>query len=384
MTGLHGDVDDGFGPLADALAAGLDGAEHGLACCVHVAGRVVADVWGGTADRVAGRGFGSDTIAVLHTATTGAVAVCAALMVERHGVVLDAPVADYWPAFAQRGKGAVTVRHVLAHRVGLAAPDAAATDAGVLAVEPPIDALAAQPLVWSPNAGHGYDAVTFGRLVGELVRRRTGRTLGAFFASEVAEPLGLELWLGLPGSHEWRVAPLVAPEPAVPVGVAAGGALGDHARLNSRALHATEAAGVNGTGTARSLSAMYAATVGALDGGALLMDSTVRLLAEASSDGTDRVLGRRTRFGLGFSLPTPDWPLLGDASFGSIGIGNALGFADRARAVGFGYVTNQLGTDTRPAVAMSSAVAALRRCLDGPARLSRRYRSGENASGSSR
>lgn len=389
---LHGYADEGFGGVADALRAGLDRAGGvGLACCVHHRGRVVVDMWGGVADPATGRRYTSDTLQILHTATTGALVACAGLLVERGELDLDAPVAAYWPEFASHGKEGISLRCVLSHQAGLAALDASLAPSDVLAVEPVIDAIARQAPRWPPGTAHGYHAVTAGWLVGEVIRRRTGRTVGAFFADEIARPLGLEFWIGLPGSYEWRVAPLLgAPRRAPAASLSDGGgrshwdarrtgvatvaepltwatatldgALTDHTVLNSRALHATEVPALNGIATARSLSKMYAAFV---DGGTarLLSRRTVELFNREAVDGLDLVLGGRTRFGLGFSLATPDWPLLGRASFGSIGIGNAVGFADGAYEVGFGFVSNRAGNGGRPDDRTASLIEATRRCL---------------------
>lgn len=374
---VDGHVEDGWGAVADAVRAALARHEDlGMACCVSVAGRVVLDMWGGTADPVTSQAYTGETLQLLHTATTAAVAVCGAILVDRGELDLDAPVAAYWPEFAAAGKEHIPVQWLFTHQAGLAGLDDALSPDDILGVAPATDALARQRPRWAPGTAQGYNPVTFGWLVGELVRRCTGHTIGAFFANEVATAHGLEFWIGLPGSLEWRVAPLLS--------VASGGGNGSHrsghgwdalgagalvdgggdnSPLNSRAFRATEVPGVNGIATARALSGMYAAAIGSLPGTRLLSSRAVELVAQEAVDGFDTVLRRRTRFGLGFSLPTEDHPLLGPASFGCMGIGNAVGCADVDGQVAVGYVTNRLAMVPATPVGGDEVLAAVRECL---------------------
>ncbi len=383
--GIEGRVDEGWGPVADAFRANLDdGFEVGAAVAVYVGGVEVVDLWAGTADPTTGRPWTEDTLALVFSTTKGATAICVALLVERGLLDYEAPVADYWPEFAAGGKEAVTVGQVMSHQAGLIAADPPLGLDEVLAVTPVVENLAAQTPLWAPGTAHGYHALTYGWLAGELVRRVDGRTLGRFLADEVSGPLGLDFWVGLPESEEPRVARLLAaPRPegdelelmlriAGP-GTAGGRALtmdgaltfaGDDLPFNTRAVHATEMPAANGITDARSVARLYAATVGPVDGLRLLDDATVALMRAERVAGDDRCLVLPTRFGAGFMLNAPTLPLLSDASFGHYGAGGSLGFADVDAGIGFGYVMNQMGGgiagDPR-AVRLFEAVGA---CLD--------------------
>ena len=196
MTGL---VEPGFERVRDAFAANFEaGHEVGAALCVHHDGRKVVDIVGGSFDRDGTKPYGSDTLQLVFSSTKGATAVCANLLAQRGLLDLDEPVATYWPEFAQGGKGRLPVRYLLSHQAGLPAIDRTLTPEEVWAWDPVIEALAEQAPFWEPGTAHGYHALTYGYLVGEVVRRITGRSLGSFFADEVAEPLGLEFFIGLP------------------------------------------------------------------------------------------------------------------------------------------------------------------------------------------
>jgi CubicO group peptidase (beta-lactamase class C family) len=252
----------------------------------------------------------------------------------------------------------------------------------VLAVDPVVEALAAQLPRWEPGSMHGYHALTYGWLAGELVRRVDGRRIGRFFADEVAAPLGLDFWIGLPEAEECRVAVLRgAPRPEgdeleLMMKIAGPGTNGGRAltmdgalaisgpgmSFNTRAVHATEMPAANGITTARSLARMYAATIGEVDGVRLAQDSTVDQMRREQVRGPDACLVLETRFGHGFMLHCDTSPLLAEGSFGHYGAGGSLGFADPATGIGFGYVMNAMGGgiagDPR-AVALTDAV---RRC----------------------
>ena len=172
-------------------------------------GRKVVDLWGGVADETTGRPWNEDTMAVVFSTTKGVTAICAHKLAQEGKLDLDAPVAKYWPEFAQSGKEDIPVSYLLSHRAGLAWVDGEMTPEEAFAWEPVIAALEAQAPHWEPGTEHGYHATTYGWLVGEVIRRVTGKSVGTYFRSEIAEPLGLDFWIGLPESEEPRVAPLV-------------------------------------------------------------------------------------------------------------------------------------------------------------------------------
>ena len=201
----------GFEGVRDAFAANFAEGPRGRRRRSRrtTAGELVADLWGGVADVETGRPWAEDTMVVVYSSTKGATATCAHMLADAGRLDLDAPVAEYWPEFAQAGKEAITVSDLLSHQAGLAWVDEELTLEQVLAWEPIVDALARQAPLWEPRSAHGYHAVTYGNLVGEVVRRVDGRSLGTFFAEEVATPLGLDFFIGLPEEHEPRVAMLV-------------------------------------------------------------------------------------------------------------------------------------------------------------------------------
>ena len=363
-TAVLGHADAGWGAVADAFARNFT--EHGdvgAACSVYADGRLVVDLWGGLADRDADRRWTEDTLCITFSTTKGVTAVVCNRLIEQGRLDPDAPVARYWPEFAVNGKDAITVGDVLSHRAALAHCEGTFTLDEVMAVEPVVRALAAQAPNWAPGR-HGYHARTYGWLAGEIVRRVTGTSLGAFFAAEIAAPLGLEFYIGLPEAFEPRVARLYPPaaepglqalidqafaDPDTWLGKVMSGPSGRFRyddMWNTRALHATEMPSSNGIGDARSLARLYAACVGEVptpNGGfRALTDAAVDRATVLRSDGTDMVLGMPTAFGLGFTGPSMLPPGVGPTAFGHAGAGGSLGFADRDARLGFGYVMNQM------------------------------------------
>ena len=368
---VAGTCADGFEAVREAFTANLvEPGEVGAAVAVVVDGRTVVDLWAGVADPATGRPWEASTLVPVYSATKGPTAVCALLLWERGLLDLDAPVAEVWPEFAAGGKAAVTTRHLLAHQAGLPVFDEPITfqqchDPDLVAAR-----LAAQVPHWEPGAAHGYHPLTFGWLVGEVVRRVSGRTVGRLLADEVSGPLGLDLFIGLPPEREATVARLV-PARFDLSGVAPGdpalafaAAIFDVTSLTFRAfsnppgqfdvesfntpdLHRAEWPAANGITTARALARLY----GELACDRVLPAATIDEATRAHSTGPDRVLAVPTSFGLGFSLHAAPVYERGAGSFGHEGAGGSVGFADRERGLGFAYVMNQLtatmGTDRR-------------------------------------
>ena len=385
MTELTGHVEAGFEAVRDAFAANFaERGDVGATFCLYAGGRVVVDLAGGTTEPGGGgRPYTQDSLQLVFSTTKGATALCAHLLAERGALDLDAPVAEYWPEFAAAGKGEIPVRWLLAHRAGLPAVDVRLTLDEVCAVTPVVEALAAQKPLWEPGTAHGYHALTFGWLVGEVVRRGSGRTVGTFFSDEVAKPLGLDFWIGLPEDLEPRVAPLIQFQPAAQIdpaelerlmasvsvdnltlrALSLDGAVPMESAYNTRQVHATEMPAANGITNAASLARMYAATIGPVDGVRLLSEATVADACRIQADGPDLVLGMETRFGSGFFLNGGFSPLLSDNSFGHAGAGGSLGFADPAAGVAFGYVMNQMAFDLAGDPRANALIAAVRSCL---------------------
>jgi CubicO group peptidase (beta-lactamase class C family) len=355
---VDGHVEQGWGHVADAFADNfVRQGDVGAACAIYHRGIPVIDVWGGTADAHTGRPWLADTIACMNSATKGATTICALLLAQRELLDLDAPVAAVWPEFATNGKDAITLRMVLSHRAGLAridglAPDESTDRDRVLA------ALSAQAPNWAPGTAQGYHVTSMGWLTAEIVRRVSGRTLGQFFAEEVAAPLGLDMWIGLPDNEEGRYAPFVEFDPGLrqQLEVAMSGdtlsaqVLGAlrfwelDLRANSRSFHAGEFPFANGIGTAVALARMYSATFEAIDGQRLLTDETISaaLRPQSRTGEQDLVTGGERRYGTGFLVTPSLWADTGRRAYGHDGAGGALGMADPDLGLGFGYLPNRL------------------------------------------
>lgn len=378
---IDGWVDPAFEPLRDAFVGNFrDHGEVGAACCLYVDGRAVVDLWGGIADPATGRPWREDTIQLVFSTTKGVTATCANLLAQRGEIDLDAPVADYWPEFAANGKEGVPVRWVLSHQAGLPVVEGDFTLDEVLAWHPVVDALAAQAPLWEPGTGHGYHMRTYGWIVGEVVRRVTGRGLGAFVADELAGPLGLDFWVGLPEEQEVRCASVVPPRDAdgqtqdvlalVPpdlllarAGTGPSGLFAYDEMWNRRDVHAAEMPSSNGIGDARSLARLYAALIGEVDGIRVLAPATVAAAAAPQVRGADKVILVETSFGLGFMLPPSLVEGAAPGAFGHAGAGGSLSFADPDAGFAFSYVMNQmrfdLAGDPRPASLVSAVYESL-------------------------
>ncbi|MFJ5519802.1 serine hydrolase domain-containing protein [Streptomyces griseoluteus] len=360
---VNGTVTEGFEPVAEAFAANFARlGERGAAVAVYRDGHRVVDLWAGTRDVDGSAPWERGTAQIVRSATKG-VAAAALLLLHQRGLLdLDAPVGAYWPEFKAAGKERARVRDLLAHRAGVPVLDRPLTPAEATDPDLGAAAVAAQAPVWEPGTEHGYHAQTYSWLTGELVRRVTGRPIGAFVASEIAAPAGADVWLGLPDSEQarvGRVGPVSAPETPGALKVrpkrAVADAYADPASLTRRAFAAitplpdenapayrsAALPASNGIATADGLARVYASLIGEVDGGTRLFTPETGELARAeASAGPDRVLVVGTRFGLGFMLHGPASPLLSPTAFGHPGRGGALAFADPASGVSFGYVTH--------------------------------------------
>ena len=365
---IDGLVEPGFGAVADAFRTNFDHGDVGAACCVYVDGAAVVDIRGGVADAATNRPWTDDTIALVFSTTKGATALCANVLIERGLLDPDAPVAQYWPQFAANGKERLLVRWALSHRAGLPVIEGELTLDDALAWDPVVEQIASQAPRWEPGTAAGYHVRSFGWITGELIRRISGKPPGTFFADEIAAPLGLDFWIGLPETKEARVATLVPPPPTddpalrelmdafMAPGTITGDALTGPSNLfhydemwNTRALHACELPSSNGIGSAAAVARMYAATVGDVDGIRLLSPAATDRARAVHTDDRDLVLGMPMSYGLGFSLGPSLPPSCGPSAFGHSGAGGSLGFADVDARLGFGYVMNamQLGADSR-------------------------------------
>jgi CubicO group peptidase (beta-lactamase class C family) len=355
--------------------------EVGASVCVTLGGETMVDLWGGLARPATQVPWGRDTIAIIWSATKGATALCAHMLATRGQLDLDAPVSRYWPEFAQAGKDQITVALLLCHQAGLPAvrtplPPGAFNDWDLMT-----RTLAAQEPLWQPGSRHGYHAFTFGWLVGEVVRQVSGKSLGAYFRDEVVRPLGLDFWIGLPEDQESRTAQMILQDPPSPddpitpfnaammdttsVQALVMGNTGGHMMpgtdgvfgFDTPAAHRAEIGAAGGMSNGRGLAGLYAplANGGALKGVNLVnRDALARMSAVASASGLDATILAPTRFSLGYvksvdnrrvaGLSENDSVILSEEAFGHSGFGGAMGFADPAVGLSFGYVMNKMGT----------------------------------------
>jgi len=393
---IDGEVAPGFEAVREAFVANFEeDRDVGAACCVYVEGRPVVDLWGGSTDAGSKLPWRRDTLVPVFSATKGATTIVCHRLAERGQLDLDAPVAAIWPEFGIEDKDEITTRTILTHRAGLPAIERRLSREELLARTPVVTALASQRPLWEPETDYGYHALTFGWLLDEIVRRATGRSISAILAAEVAGPLGLDLFIGLPEAEESRVAALNDPPPPDPAALAQikdpaaleivmkmGAAMQDPDSLLSRALssngalptpradswnrrdvHGAELPAANGITDARSLARMYAACIGEVDGVRLLAEETVDAAVAERSSGPDRVLFIPNRFGSGFMLDSAPVPMLSGASFGHTGAGGALAFADREAGVAFAFTPNQLGGGPSGDPRTGTLISALRTSL---------------------
>ncbi len=373
---VHGFCRPAFREVEEEFARNFrERGEVGASVCVLAEGETVADLWGGVADRTSGKPWERDTIGLVWSCTKGAVSLCVHILVSRGQLDLEAPVARYWPEFAQAGKDGVTVRVLLSHQAGLPALREPLKPGGLFDWDYMVERLAAEAPFWPPGTRQGYHALTFGYLAGELVRRVSGRPLDHFFREEVAGPLGVDFHLTLAEADESRLAWTIRPEmPArgEPAARWLRPAYGDPQSLQalvlknnggyyagrayeSRAARAAVLPSAGGIGNARSLARLYAplALGGAFEGVRLLdADAAGRAGAVSAASAVDAVLLVGMRFGLGFVKACDnraaepgarDSLLLSEEALGHPGMGGSLGFADPAARLAFGYTMNRQG-----------------------------------------
>jgi len=365
---VHGHCAPGFEPLRGALSDILAaGSEVGAALAVYVDKHAVVDLWGGYEDAAKTRPWTADTIVNLYSIGKAVTAVCALRLVDAGALDLDAPVSRYWPEFAQAGKAQLPVRFLLTHQAGLPAVAPALPAGAVLQWDAMTEALAAQAPWWRPGERHGYHVNTQGFLLGEVIRRISGKTPGTYLRDEIAGPAGIDFFIGFGPELDGRCADLVPPPPSPEADELRRQLSADPASLsglalmrvnayrnppemsgmgivNTRRWRAAEVPSTNGHGNARAVARFYAALAGdgALDGVQIL---TPEIIAKAIGEqvyADDVVLQRPTRFGLGFQLTQAERRLgPNPRAFGHFGAGGSLGFADPDARLAFGYAMNQ-------------------------------------------
>ncbi len=356
MADIHGSADPRFDRLSELLSASIDsGADVGASVSVTVDGETVVDLWGGWADEAKTTPWQEDTITNVWSSTKTMTSLSALVLVERGQLDVDAPVADYWPEFAAEGKQNVSVKQLMSHTSGVSGWAQPVEVEDLYDWDKSTSMLAAQAPWWEPGTASGYHALNQGHLVGEVVRRVSGKQLGAFFADEIAGPLGLDFHIGLDPSHFDRVANVIAPPP-LPFDLESMDMDSPAVKTMTGPAPAAETAwtpewrradigAANGHGNARAVAKAQAivANGGTVDGVQLLSPATIAKIFEVQSDGIDVVLGEHLKFGIGYGLKSPSAPHIPD---GNIcfwgGWGGSSIIVDTDRRVSFAYVMNRM------------------------------------------
>ncbi len=367
---VQGACDPRFAGVLEAFVANFEArGEVGASVAVTLEGRPVVDLWGGRKTRD-GDPWEADTIGVVFSCTKGASALCAHMAADRGQLDFDAPVTRYWPEFGQAGKEGALAAMMLDHSVGLPGLREKLKDGAYYDYEYMVGMLERETPFWKPGTRNGYHGVTSAWTVGEMVRRSTGRRMGVFLRDEVAGPLGVDFWMGLPEAHEARVAPMI-PAPADdqarnsrialamradPAGPTAQFMLNSGGfSANARAARAAEIGSATGVSNGRGLAGLYAplANGGALNGVRLVGADTLTRMGQVTvATHEDATLAIPTRFSLGFMKSMDNRRLdnslacsviLSEAAFGHVGAGGSLGFADPACRMSFGYTMNRMG-----------------------------------------
>jgi CubicO group peptidase (beta-lactamase class C family) len=398
---IAGHCDPAFAAVREAFERNF--AEHGeigASLCITRDGATVVDLWGGLADAGSGRPWAQDTIAVVMSCTKGAVALCGHLLIDRGLLDPEAPVTRYWPAFGQSGKSATLVRHLFSHQSGVIHVKGAVPPDGFCDWDTVIRLIECSSGFHAPGAATGYHVLTHGYLIGELVRRISGQRIGRFFREQIAEPLGLDFWIGLPKSEHARVSRLIpaplpdslspllkmamrlppallrgltrlcAPRDAAARAMTNLGGFLEH--FDTPRYYAAEIPSAGAITNARGLAGMYAPLAnGGSANGVRLVDagSIAAMRYPAAMTDRDRFLGGRSAFTLGFSKSWSNGEgalnnvVFGEDAFGTPGFGGSIGFADPHHRLSFGYVMNRQGEGTGLNVRGQGLIDALYRVL---------------------
>jgi CubicO group peptidase (beta-lactamase class C family) len=363
---ISGHVDPKFISVREAFAGNFaQHGERGAAVAVFLDGRPVVDIWGGHRNAAGTDPWQRDTMVNFFSVSKALCAVAAMQLVDDRRLDLDAPVSRHWPEFAQAGKEEITARHILCHQAGLPAIREALPDGSAVRWSVITGALARTEPWWTPGTAHGYHVNTFGFLVGELVRRITGKSIGTHLRERIAGPLGADVFIGVPAAEHHRIAEYLWPN--------AGGSspsldrsqgtptpdqvmrfntywnppgFSGAAWVNRPEWRSAEVPSTNGHGTARGVARVYAALArgGEIDDTRILSKDAIRQAATEHSCGMDLINERPSRFGLGFQLTQSERPLgPNKGAFGHFGAGGSLGYCDPEAGIAFAYVTNDMG-----------------------------------------
>lgn len=359
MTLVEGFAHPRFAGIAAVLDANLaSGADIGASVCMTLEGETVVDLWGGHADPARTRPWQRDTIVNVYSTTKTMTALTALLLADRGELDFGARVAHYWPEFAAAGKGDVTVAHLMSHSAGLSGWKEPITTEDLYDWDKATGLLAAQESNWQPGSAPGYHALTQGYLVGEVIRRIAGVSIGTLFRREIAEPLGADFHIGLPASEDARVAELQPPPSDASIAAVADDALVrnmatnpgiDVAATRTRGWRGAEIPAAGGTGNARSVAEIHAclANGGVARGKRILSEAGCRRALELQIEGVDLILGIPVRYGMGFGLAGGLVPFPNPNSLYWGGYGGSIIFIDMDARTSFSYVMNRMeGTTT--------------------------------------
>ena len=369
---VQGQCQPRFEALRQLFAANIaSGADLGASLAVTLDGEFVVDLWGGWADEARTRPWAADTVTNVWSTTKMMTSLTALLLVDRGELDLEAPVARYWPEFGAAGKGGIQLRQLMSYNSGVSGWAQPVTMADLCDREKTTALLAAQAPWWQPGSGSGYHALNYGHLVGEVVRRVTGQSLGAFFSQQIAQPLGADFHIGLPASEFGRVTNVVPPpplpfdfsalDPASVMFKTLSNPLPDASASWTDGWRQAEIGAANGQGNARSAARIQSVLAGGgeVDGIRLLSQRTIDKIFEVQSHGVDLVLGVPIKMGVGYGLPIPELPYIpeGKVCFWG-GWGGSLVIVDCDRRMTFSYVMNKMA----PGVMGGENVAGLAAC----------------------
>jgi CubicO group peptidase (beta-lactamase class C family) len=370
-----GHVEPEFEAVRERFLGNFDqGQEIGATVAVYHRGKLVVDLAGGLRDPISGKRYSHETLQPVFSVTKGITALAANMLVDRGQLDLDAPAASYWPEFAQADKSEIPVRWLLTHQSGVLGLDRTISREQLLDWNLVVELLAVQAPDWKPGSKHGYHSMTYGFLVGEVVRRVTGKTLGHYVAREIAEVLHADLFIGLPEDKETSVAPALLPDlggrrPRLPdSGPCAARVMNwispplTVMDVNHRDVRAAELPAANGIANARSLARMFASMIGPVDGVRCLSSKAMNRARLEQWRGLDVVMGVENAVGLGFLLPSEWCPLGGPGSFGTAGFGGSRAWANRELELAFAYTPNLCSIghfDAREAALSRAAVTCV-------------------------
>jgi CubicO group peptidase (beta-lactamase class C family) len=354
----NGFTHDKFASVRTVFEENLNNGEDlGASYCATLDGETVVDLWGGFADEERARPWQRDTIVNVYSTTKTMTALTALLVADRGELDFAAPVARYWPEFAANGKADVKVSHLMSHSAGLSGWKEPITKETLYDWEKATSLLAAQAPFWKPGTAPGYHAITQGYLVGEVVRRITGKSLGTVFREEIAEPLGADFHIGLPASEDARVADLIPPPKGAAIADSAQSELQKNMATNpgvdvlatrTRAWRGAEIPAAGGTGNARSVAEIHTilANGGTAKGKRFLSEAGCRKALELQIEGTDLILNIPARYGMGFGLAGGMLPLPNPNTIFWGGYGGSLVIIDMDARTTFGYAMNRMASTT--------------------------------------